>query len=272
MRPPAARRPPPPRLWPSIPGSSLGLGLWAAASGAGSTRCCGAGHTRPRLTVITASSWGPECGRPAGGSSPALPTESSKTGRSRSQIAAPWRSARVPGAIPSRHRPPRRRHADARAHRRSPAPRLRCVCRPVSQLEADDDATLLLRTRLAAQRALAAGITTIRDLGDRSYVSLALRDWSGAGHETGPRILASGAPITITGGHCWFLGGEADGADLVRHAVRERIARGVDVIKVMASGGNMTPARGRMSPNTARLSWPWRSRRHMRMPLLSVPA
>jgi imidazolonepropionase-like amidohydrolase len=114
---------------------------------------------------------------------------------------------------------------------------------PVSQLDVDDDATLLLRMRLAAQRALAAGITTIRDLGDRGYVSLALRDWFRAGYENGPRILASGPPITITGGHCWFLGGEADGVDGVRRAVRERIARGVDVIKVMASGGNMTPTR-----------------------------
>ena len=115
---------------------------------------------------------------------------------------------------------------------------------PVGQLDLDDDATLLLRMRLAAQRALAAGITTIRDLGDRGYVSLALRDWFRAGQENGPRILASGPPITITGGHCWFLGGEADGVDGVRRAVRERIARGVDVIKVMASGGNMTPTRG----------------------------
>src|SRR5258708_35218594 len=97
---------------------------------------------------------------------------------------------------------------------------------PVGQLDADDDATLLLRMRLAAQRALAAGITTIRDLGDRSYVSLALRDWFGAGHETGPRILASGPPITITGGHSWFPGGEADGAAGARHAARDRIAPG----------------------------------------------
>ena len=48
---------------------------------------------------------------------------------------------------------------------------------PVIQLQADDDATLLLRMRLAALRALAVGITTIRDLGDRSYMSLTLRDW-----------------------------------------------------------------------------------------------
>jgi imidazolonepropionase-like amidohydrolase len=115
---------------------------------------------------------------------------------------------------------------------------------PVIRLEADDDAMLLLRMRLAAHRALAVGITTIRDLGDRSYLSLTLRDWFLAGAEVGPRIVASGPPITTRNGHCWFLGGEVDGPDGVRQAVRERVARGVDVIKVMASGGNMTPTVG----------------------------
>jgi imidazolonepropionase-like amidohydrolase len=78
-------------------------------------------------------------------------------------------------------------------------------------LEADDDQTLLLRMRLAAQRALAVGITTIRDLGDRGYLSLTLRDWFLAGHEIGPSILASGPPITTRSGHGWFPGGEIDG-------------------------------------------------------------
>jgi imidazolonepropionase-like amidohydrolase len=115
---------------------------------------------------------------------------------------------------------------------------------PVAHLQADDDATLLLRMRQAAQRALAAGITTIRDLGDRSYLSVRLRDWFREGHEIGPRIVASGPPITVTGGHCWFLGGEADGVDGVCQAVRDRVTHGVDVIKVMATGGNMTPTFG----------------------------
>jgi imidazolonepropionase-like amidohydrolase len=115
---------------------------------------------------------------------------------------------------------------------------------PVAQLDADDDATLLLRMRLAAQRALAVGITTIRDLGDRSYLSLTLRDWFLEGNEVGPRIVASGPPITTHRGHCWFLGGEIDGVDGMRQAVQQRVARGADVIKVMASGGNMTPTVG----------------------------
>ena len=115
---------------------------------------------------------------------------------------------------------------------------------PVSHLADVDDATLLLRMRLAALRALAGGVTTIRDLGDRNYVSLTLRDWFRSTAEVGPTILTSGPPITVTGGHCWFLGGEADGEEGVREAVRAHAARGVDLIKIMATGGNMTPSLG----------------------------
>ena len=115
---------------------------------------------------------------------------------------------------------------------------------PLAGLAADDDATLLLRMRLAALRALSGGVTTLRDLGDRNYVSLTLRDWFRSGAEVGPEILTAGPPITITGGHCWFLGGEADGEEGVRQAVHAHAARGVDAIKIMATGGNMTPTLG----------------------------
>jgi imidazolonepropionase-like amidohydrolase len=115
---------------------------------------------------------------------------------------------------------------------------------PVGHLAALDDATLLLRMAEAARRALAAGITTIRDLGDRGYLSLTLRDRFRDGAELGPRIVAAGPPLTVTDGHCWFLGGEADGVNDVRRAVRERATRGVDVVKLMVTGGNLTPSFG----------------------------
>lgn len=115
---------------------------------------------------------------------------------------------------------------------------------PVARLLECDDASLLLRMRMAALRALAGGVTTIRDLGDRNYVSLTLRDWFASGAEVGPEILTAGPPLTVTRGHCWFLGGEADGPDGIRQAVHERASRGVDVIKIMVTGGNMTPTVG----------------------------
>jgi imidazolonepropionase-like amidohydrolase len=111
---------------------------------------------------------------------------------------------------------------------------------PVARMQADDDLTLLLRMRLAARRALAAGITTVRDLGDRNYLALTLREWFRSGAEPGPEIVAAGPPVTVTGGHCYFMNGEVDGELGVRRGVRERVKRGVDVIKVMATGGHMT--------------------------------
>jgi imidazolonepropionase-like amidohydrolase len=115
---------------------------------------------------------------------------------------------------------------------------------PVGHLRASDDAALLEQMAGAAQRALAVGITTIQDLGDRGYLALTLRDRFRHGDEVGPRIVASGPPLMVTGGHCWFLGGEADGEAGVRQAVRDRVAHGVDVVKIMATGGNLTPTVG----------------------------
>jgi imidazolonepropionase-like amidohydrolase len=112
---------------------------------------------------------------------------------------------------------------------------------PVAQMIADDDATLILRMRQAAQRALAAGVTTVRDLGDRAYLGNALRDWYRTSGELGPEIVTAGPPVTVTGGHCYFMGGESDGELEVRRAVRDRVKHGVDVIKIMATGGHMTP-------------------------------
>jgi imidazolonepropionase-like amidohydrolase len=113
---------------------------------------------------------------------------------------------------------------------------------PVGRLSTVDDEDLLAGMRGAAAAALAAGITTVRDLGDRGYLALRLRDELAGGDPTaGPLVLAAGTPITVTRGHCWFLGGEADGVDGVRAAVREHAERGVDVIKVMATGGDLTP-------------------------------
>jgi imidazolonepropionase-like amidohydrolase len=102
-----------------------------------------------------------------------------------------------------------------------------------------DDEMLLEHMAAAAHRALRAGVTTVRDLGDRDYAALELRGRSTWPHPL-PTIVASGPPITCAGGHCHFLGGEVDGLDSALDAVRERAERGVDVIKIMASGGNMT--------------------------------
>jgi imidazolonepropionase-like amidohydrolase len=53
----------------------------------------------------------------------------------------------------------------------------------------------------------------------------------------GPRVVAAGRVVAMTGGHAWFLGREADGPDAVRHAVRDELKGGASCIKFMASGG-----------------------------------
>jgi imidazolonepropionase-like amidohydrolase len=89
----------------------------------------------------------------------------------------------------------------------------------------------------AGQTALRGGVTTVRDLGDRDYLSLGLRGRPGL-----PTIVAAGPPVTTPGGHCHYLGGVAEPTEAgVRAAVREHVQHGVDVIKIMASGGNLTP-------------------------------
>ncbi|SHG94798.1 amidohydrolase family protein [Streptoalloteichus hindustanus] len=112
---------------------------------------------------------------------------------------------------------------------------------PVNALiEADDDTVLRGMAARAAQ-ALHAGVTTVRDLGDRDGLIFSLRGEIEGGSRVGPRILASGPPVTVPGGHCWFFGGEVDGEEQIRARVRRNAELGADVIKVMASGGSITP-------------------------------
>jgi imidazolonepropionase-like amidohydrolase len=104
------------------------------------------------------------------------------------------------------------------------------------QVSGRTDDELFERARAQARRALVGGVTTLRDLGDRNFVTLGLR-----GDIELPTILCSGPPITTVGGHCWHLGGECEDRDAVLAAVRERAERGCDVVKVMATGGALTP-------------------------------
>jgi imidazolonepropionase-like amidohydrolase len=106
---------------------------------------------------------------------------------------------------------------------------------------AESDEWLLLRATANAQKALRAGITTVRDCGGRGTTVLNLARAIREGMVAGPRIVASGAPITTTGGHCYYLGLEAEGIDAVRRALREMHRAGADFIKVMVTGGGGTP-------------------------------
>jgi imidazolonepropionase-like amidohydrolase len=116
-----------------------------------------------------------------------------------------------------------------------------CSVNALADVLAEDDQLLLLRATQAGRQALRAGITTVRDLGGRGGVTFRLRDAITRGILAGPRILAAGSPITITGGHCHFLGLEADGESGVRAAARGQLKAGANCLKIMATGGRMTP-------------------------------
>ena len=89
-----------------------------------------------------------------------------------------------------------------------------CIGTLEEQIAGMDDDALGVRARESAAKALTGGITTLRDLGDRAFVTLALRD-----DPSLPTILAAGPPLTRVGGHCWYLGGECTGEEELRRAV-----------------------------------------------------
>lgn len=99
------------------------------------------------------------------------------------------------------------------------------------------DELLLLQAHTNALAALHSGVTTIRDCGGKGRLMFRLRDAIRAGIVAGPRFVLSGRPLTITGGHCRYFGGEVDGADAMRQAARQLLAEGADFIKIMAAGG-----------------------------------
>ena len=104
-----------------------------------------------------------------------------------------------------------------------------------------------------ARTTLLAGFTTVRDVGSGPFMAVDLRNYINAGYIIGPRVVASGPGISITGGHgdlnnfspetsVTLFPAErnyqiADGPDQVRHVVRAQVKYGVDVIKILASGG-----------------------------------
>ncbi|HBY99364.1 MAG TPA: amidohydrolase family protein [Chloroflexi bacterium] len=105
---------------------------------------------------------------------------------------------------------------------------------------------LLVRGFGHALISLLEGVTTVRDVGSKEGLAIALRDAINAGQVHGPRIIAAGAPIAMTGGHGSGAVRVANGVTEVRRAAREQLKAGADLIKLMASGGFV--ARGVDSP------------------------
>ena len=99
-------------------------------------------------------------------------------------------------------------------------------------------------TLIAAEQArqtIMNGVTTIRDMGAPHGIDLALRNAQASGAITAPRMKVSCGSVCMTGGHGWRTGREADGPHEVRKAAREKMKAGADLLKLMATGGVMTP-------------------------------
>jgi imidazolonepropionase-like amidohydrolase len=117
-----------------------------------------------------------------------------------------------------------------------------CGCdAPRQTMMQEDNQVLLLRAAENARVALHAGITTLRDCGDRDGVTLALRKAISRGILPGPQLLLSGPPLTSPRGHCYFMGGEVEGRESITQTIADLVSTGVDFIKVMATGGGLTP-------------------------------
>lgn len=106
-----------------------------------------------------------------------------------------------------------------------------------------------ITSHVYARRTLEAGFTTIRDVGAREFVDIALRNAINAGKIPGPRMLVCGPALGSTGGHVDLNGFSpylrfermaptvADGPDAIRTAVRRNVKYGADWIKMIASAG-----------------------------------
>lgn len=113
---------------------------------------------------------------------------------------------------------------------------------PVAASLSESPTLTTLKAAQSARRTLMAGVTTVRDMGAKDGIDFGLRQAINSGLIPGPRMLISGRLICMTGGHGWQIGLEANGPDEVRKAAREQIKAGADIVKLMATGGVLTPA------------------------------
>lgn len=110
-----------------------------------------------------------------------------------------------------------------------------------AQTAADSVGVATMRSARNALRTLAGGITTVRDCGSQYGVDFALRKAALQGLCKTPRLFLCGCMICMTGGHGWMSGIEADGPDEVRRVARQFLKEGADHIKLVASGGILSP-------------------------------
>jgi imidazolonepropionase-like amidohydrolase len=119
---------------------------------------------------------------------------------------------------------------------------------PEATLRAETPAETAIRAMRRLEETIRMGVTTIRDVGGPAGIDIALMRMQERGEIVGPRMFASGRVVTMTGGHGWMTGREVDGPAEARKAAREQLKAGARHIKVMATGGMMTPGQRAGAP------------------------
>ncbi|HWV44412.1 MAG TPA: amidohydrolase family protein [Nitrospira sp.] len=121
----------------------------------------------------------------------------------------------------------------------------------VGTLESEQPSYTLLKSATHAKATVEAGFTTVRDVGSRDHSIFTLKQAIDSGLLPGPRIVGAGLVICMIGGHARFIGQEVEGTEQVRRVVAEQVAAGAGVIKIIASGGVLTPG---TSPDEAQMT------------------
>ena len=114
----------------------------------------------------------------------------------------------------------------------------------VAEMMRESSPFLILQAAQSARWDLQHGITSVRSVGDKDFMDVTLRRAIEQGIAEGPRIVAAGPPLLMTGGHGYPIGTEVDGPDNVRRAARANLKAGADFIKLIASGGIATTKPG----------------------------
>ncbi len=121
----------------------------------------------------------------------------------------------------------------------------------VEAIEQETPTETLIKSSQLARQTIEAGVTTVRDVGSRDHSIFVLKQAIDKGLTKGPTIIGAGLAICMIGGHARFIGQEIQGVEQVREVVRAQIAAGAGVIKVIASGGVLTPG---TSPDQAQMT------------------
>ncbi len=110
-------------------------------------------------------------------------------------------------------------------------------CRTYEEMALDPNELLAVTAVRNARIHLESGVTTLRDNGGRDSVVFAVREAMERGYFVGPRMLLSGRPVTVTGGHFAWCHGVADSVSDIRRTIRLLVSEGANFIKIMATGG-----------------------------------